>query len=249
MKKTWLIGCMILLGWSAAHADDACHPASGVAIRVKFPDNKLTRLSWEGANSDCAYSGDDLTKLKTDEETIRLVIPDSEFSDLTTGQLTINAVAEQPGKKQSIDVTLVRTKPPVSPKLYFYFDNLPNTEASIDVMRQFEQSQRIYQNYYAARKLALEGANTNIIATATYFYYQSAILIEPSPEFSRGSMRVSEEARTLMRNLLTTLADPTAPNHDAVHQAITKNYRWLIRPIRDLRNELGMPPLAGNAIN
>jgi hypothetical protein len=240
---------MLLLSTSVVHADDACHAASGVAIRVKFPDNKLTRLSWEGASSDCAYSGDDLAKLKTDDNTIKLVIPDTEFSDLTTGQLTIDAVAEQGDKKQSIDVTLIKTKPPVSPKLYFYFGDLPNTEASIDAMRQLEQSQKIYQNYYAARKLALEGANTNIVATATYFYYQSAILIEPSTEFSRGSMKVSEEARTLMRNLLTTLADPDAPNHDAVQQAVLKNYHWLIRPIKDLRNELGMPPLTGGVTN
>lgn len=240
---------MLLLSASVVHADDACHAASGMAIRVKFPDNKLTRLSWEGASSDCAYSGDGLAKLKMDDDTIKLVIPDTEFSDLTTGQVRIDAAAEQGDKKQSIDVTLIKTKPPVSPKLYFYFDDLPNTEASIDAMRQLEQSQKIYQNYYAARKLALEGANTNIVATATYFYYQSAILIEPSTEFSRGSMKVSEEARTLMRNLLTTLADPNAPNHDAVQQAVLKNYHWLIRPINDLRNELGMPPLTDGAIN
>ncbi|MGO8501567.1 hypothetical protein AB9F35_08720 [Rhizobium leguminosarum] len=185
----------------------------------------------------------------TSGDVVKIVIPDSEFTDLTSGQLIISAVAENPELKQTIDVTLVKTKPAVSPKLYLYFTDLPNTEASIETMRQLEQSQRIYQNYYAARKLALDGANTNITATATYFYYQSAILIEPSQEFSRGSMKVSEEARTLMRNLLTALANPAAPNHDAVEEAVTKNYRRLIRPIDDIRNELGMPPLAQNATN
>ena len=230
---------IVLLLAGEAFCEDACHPTSGMTIRVRAPENTITSLSWEGSTSDCSYSGQDLAII-TVGGAARLTIPDREFNGVNSGPITITATGDRPELTQNIVVSLVKTVPETSPRLYFYYDSYPNSEASIEQMRLFEQSQKIYQNFYLARKLVHEGANTNITATATYFYYQSAILIEPS-EFSKGSMKLSDEARTLMRNLLNTLADPADPEHDPTSDAIKHNYARLIRPLSDLRRELGLP--------
>lgn len=242
MRLYLCLPLLLLAVSSQAFAEDPCHATNGMTIRVRAPDNTLTSVSWEG-DADCAYTAQDLLSV-TAGGAVNLVIPDSEFTGLTSGPLTITAVAERPELKQDIVVTLTKTTPLVTPKLYFYFADYANSETSIEQMRTFEQSQRIYQNFYLARKLAREGANANITATGTYFYYQSAILIDPSQQFSKGSMRVSDDARVMMKALLNTLADSSAPDHDADTDAIERNYRRLIRPIPDLRNEVGLPPLA-----
>lgn len=235
--------CFLLLSLPGSalpvQAENECGQSSGTVLRVQARDAAPADLSlrWEGA-TDCQMNGERLAAL-VDSDFVKFDLPASELIDKKIqGRMTL-ASAREPAKSSDIYLQITTENMTFSPKIYLYFEKLPNREDSIRALDGYMNNKEIYRVFFAARDLAMNGANSNIKLTATYFYYQAAILIDASKEFSRGFLRVSDDARERMQAAIDILDDSRAEDHDSYVRALSNNRRY-IRDIRQIKSELGM---------
>lgn len=236
----------LLLGLAAASAQEGCAAPSGTKLRIKVPDIPQDRLvlSWEG-KLDCELSGAELGAA-LNEGFIQLNVPAAELKEDGTSAPVSLTASETGGRQGEITVELTSRGVGFDPKIFFYFNTVPNTEASIAVIDKLLTDGEIYKAYFMSRDLMRKATNYNIRLVATYFYYQAAIQIDASPRFSQGRMRVSTDARKRMVAVIKSLEDERSPDHEPYRQAFANKGR-LLRSISDIKFELGFDPLSGGA--
>ncbi|MER9203428.1 hypothetical protein NKH74_30375 [Mesorhizobium sp. M0933] len=226
---------------ASAQSQADCDKPSGIEIRVQNPGQTATdfQLAMSGT-IDCLFSAEKLKSLN-DQGLFRISVPASEVtSSGATGTLTLTMSSAADQKEQKLDVELKPSAKGFSPKIFFFYDKIPNSEDSLGAIEGLLAQEEIYRAFFAARSLAqAESSNYNIKLVSAYYFYQAAILLDSSNKFSRGNLRLSEEARERLKSIIKILDDANHDEHDD-YLAALRNKKRLVRSIDDLKKELGI---------
>ncbi|MER8394897.1 hypothetical protein NKH10_23740 [Mesorhizobium sp. M1340] len=146
---------------ASAQSQADCDKPSGIEIRVQNPGQTATdfQLAMSGT-IDCLFSAEKLKSLN-DQGSFRISVPASELtSSGATGTLTLTMSSAVDHKEQKIDVELTQSAKGFSPKIFFFYDNVPNSEDSLGTIDNLLAQEEIYRAFFGPRSLArAESAN------------------------------------------------------------------------------------------